>query len=110
VLHLKEHDIFQREEDNVFIEVPISFRQACLGDEIEVPTLDGKAKLRVPSGTQTDTVFRMKGKGIPSIRGHGTGDENVKVVVKVPEKLSSKQKELLKEFDKLNSEKRFGLF
>jgi molecular chaperone DnaJ len=110
VLHAKEHETFTRDGDNIYTEVPISFSQACLGDEIEVPTLEGKAKLRIPAGTQTDTIFRMKGKGIPNIRDHGNGDEHVKVIVKIPEKLSNKQKELLKDFDKLNSEKNFGFF
>ena len=110
VLHIKEHDTFTREEDDINTEVPINFTQACLGDEIEVPTLEGKAKLRIPAGTQTDTIFRMKGKGIPSLRGYGTGSENVKVIVKVPEKLTKRQRELLEEFDKLDGKKKFGLF
>jgi len=110
VIHVKEHDTFGREENDIFIDVPISFSQACLGDEIEVPTLEGKAKLRIPAGTQTGTVFRMKGKGIPHIRGYGVGNENVKVFVKIPEKLSKRQKEILKEFDDLGGKKKFGLF
>lgn len=110
VLYLKEHDLFTRDGNDLYVDVPISFTQACLGDQIEVPTLEGKAKLKIPAGTQTDTVFRMKGKGIPNIRGYGTGNQNVKVIVKVPEKLTKKQKELLKEFDKLGGKKRFGFF
>ncbi|MAG08341.1 molecular chaperone DnaJ [Candidatus Woesearchaeota archaeon] len=105
VLHIKEHEVFEREEDDINVEVPISFAQAALGTEIEVPTLDGKAKLNIPAGTQTSTIFRMKGKGIPHLQGYGNGSENVKVIVKVPEKLSKKQKQLLKEFDKDNKKK-----
>ncbi|MBW2991874.1 molecular chaperone DnaJ [Candidatus Woesearchaeota archaeon] len=110
VLHVKEHDIFERDGNDISVEIPISFSQACLGTEIQVPTLEGKAKLKIPAGTATDTVFRMKGKGIPSLRSYGTGSENVKVVVQVPKKLTKKQKELLKEFDKLGGKKKFGLF
>ena len=100
VIHIKPHNVFERHGNDVYTESPISFTQACLGAEIEVPTLDGKAKLKIPVGTQTDTLFKMKGKGIPDLEGYGTGNQNVKVVVKIPEKLTKKQKELLKEFDK----------
>lgn len=110
VLHVKEHDTFEREENDLNVDIPISFAQACVGDEIQVPTLEGKAKLKIPAGTATDTIFRMKGKGIPSLRGYGTGSENVRVVVQVPKKLTKKQKEILKEFDKLGGKKKFGLF
>jgi molecular chaperone DnaJ len=99
VIHVKPHKIFQRDQNDIYTEVPLSFSQACLGDEILVPTLSGETKIKIPSGTQTNTVFRLKDKGIPSLRGYGTGDEHVKVIVQVPTKLSKKQKELLKEFD-----------
>jgi molecular chaperone DnaJ len=110
VIHVEEHGTFIRDGDDISIEVPISFTQACLGDEIEVPTLEGKAKLRIPSGTQAGTVLRMKGKGLQNIRGYGSGDQNVNIIVKVPERLNSRQKELLKEFDSLDGKKKFGLF
>jgi molecular chaperone DnaJ len=110
IIHVEEHDTFRRDGDDISIEVPISFTQACLGCEMEVPTLEGKAKLRIPSGTQPDTVLRMKGKGIENIRGYGSGDQHVKIIVKVPERLSSRQKELLKEFDSIGGKKKFGLF
>jgi molecular chaperone DnaJ len=106
-LHIKPHKTFMRVEDDLHIEVPISFVRAALGSEIEVPTLDGKATLKIPSGTQTNTVFRMKGKGIPHLNDSGNGDEMVKVIVKVPERISKKQKELLEEFEKLSEDKGF---
>tara|TARA_Y100000310_G_C20668795_1_gene809113 strand:+ start:505 stop:1590 length:1086 start_codon:yes stop_codon:yes gene_type:complete len=111
VLHVKEHDIFSREDNDINLDVPISFVQAALGDNIEVPTLEGKAKLKIPPGTQTNTIFRMRDKGIQHINGYGIGSENVKVIVKVPEKLTKKEKQLLKEFEKERKKKRkFKLF
>jgi len=111
VLHLKEHESFDREEDDINIEVPISFVQATLGSEIEVPTLKGEAKLKIPSGTQTNTIFKMKGKGIPHLNGYGTGSENVRIIIDVPKKLTKKQKQLLQEFEKEGKKKSgFRLF
>jgi molecular chaperone DnaJ len=107
VIYVKEHDVFERQGDDIYVKVPVSFAVAALGGEIEVPTLSGKAKLKIPSGTQNNTVFRMKGKGIPYLHGYGTGNENVEVVVEVPKKLSKKQKELLKEFAKEGKKKGF---
>lgn len=95
-----KHDIFEREGNDIFMEQPISFRNCCIGAEIEVPTLKGTATIKVPAGTKANTIFRLKGKGIPSLRGFSTGDQLVKVVVDIPQKLSKKQKELLEEFDK----------
>lgn len=107
VIHVKEHNTFEREGDNIHVKVPISFATAALGGEIEVPTLEGHAKLKIPQGTQTGTVFRMRGKGIPFLHGSGKGDENVEVIVEVPEKLTAKQKELLQEFEKAGKKKGF---
>ena len=104
-LNIKTHKIFERDDDDLNLELPISFTQASLGTEIEVPTLDGKAKLKIPAGTQTHTLFRMRGKGMPHLNGHGHGDQNIRVIVQVPEKLTKKQKDLLKEFEKTNKEK-----
>jgi molecular chaperone DnaJ len=104
VVHVKPHDFFDREGDDIYCEVPITFAQAALGDEIEVPTLSGKVKLKIPAGTQTNTYFRLKGHGVPRLRGLGQGDQHVKVVVVTPTKLSDKQKELLREFAKLSGE------
>ncbi len=108
-ISVRQHKIFERDGDDLSIEIPISFAQAALGAEIEVPTLEGKAKLKIPAGTQTGTIFRMKGKGMPDMETGHTGAENVKVMVEIPQKLTSKQKKLLEEFEK-EERKGFGLF
>ncbi|TYQ12910.1 UNVERIFIED_CONTAM: molecular chaperone DnaJ [Acetivibrio alkalicellulosi] len=100
-IRVKPHAIFQRQGNNVFCEIPITFTQAALGSEFEVPTLDGKVKYNIPEGTQTGTQFRLKGKGIPFLRGGGRGDQYVTVNVEVPRKLNDKQKEVLREFAEL---------
>ncbi len=107
IIHVKEHEIFERHGDDIYIKIPIPFTIAALGGEIEVPTLEEKAKLKIPSGTQNNTIFRMKGKGIPYLHGHGVGNENVEVVIDVPEKLSKKQKEILKDFERAGKKKGF---
>ena len=91
--------MFKREGTNVFIDMPISFVQAALGATVQVPTLDGPVELKIPEGTQTGSKFRMKGRGIPSIRSKVRGDQYVTVNVEVPRNLNSKQKELLREFE-----------
>ncbi|MEN9798151.1 MAG: hypothetical protein RL653_1847 [Pseudomonadota bacterium] len=98
VIQVREHPLFTREEQEVFCELPISFTQAALGAQLDVPTLDGKVKLKIPSGTQTGRVFRLKGKGIPYLQGGGRGDQHVRVVVETPTELTARQKELLEEF------------
>lgn len=100
-IHVQAHKIFKRESDDLICEMPISFVQAALGDEVEVPTLEGGAKLKIPEGTQSGTVFRMKGKGVPNVSGHGRGDQHVVVKLVTPTKLSEKQKTLLKDFARL---------
>jgi len=107
-IHVKPHRIFQREGDDLICEIPVSFTQAALGDELEVPTLDGKARLKIPEGTQSGTVFRMKGKGIPHINGYGQGDQHVRVKVVTPVKLNDRQKELLREFSRIENERQHG--
>lgn len=97
-VHVKQHQIFTRSGNDIEVEVPISFSAAALGGEVEVPTLEGTATLKIPEGTQSNTVFAMRGKGIPDVDTGSRGSENVRVIVKVPAKLSKKQKELLKEF------------
>lgn len=99
VIHLKQHEIFQRDGGNLHCEMPISFSTAALGGEIEVPTLDGAAKMKIPAETQTGGVFRLRGKGIKPLRSSEHGDLMVHVVVETPVKLTEKQKELLREFD-----------
>jgi molecular chaperone DnaJ len=105
VLHVQAHSIFQRDGDDLLCEVPVSFVQAALGAEIEVPTLDGAATIRVPAGTQPGTMFRVKHKGVKNVQGYGTGDLHVRVNVEVPTHLSSAQKAKLQEFAELCSGK-----
>ena len=98
VITVKEHSIFQREGNDLICEIPVSFPQAALGCELDVPTLEGKVKLKVPAGTQSGKIFKLNGKGIPVLQGYGRGDELVIVRVETPTKLTSRQKELLDEF------------
>ena len=100
VITVKEHPIFQREGNDLICEVPLSFPQAALGCELEVPTLEGKVKLKVPAGTQSGRIFKLNGKGIPVLQGYGRGDELVVVRVETPTKLTTRQKQLLDEFAK----------
>ncbi|MFV0576341.1 MAG: molecular chaperone DnaJ [Vibrio sp.] len=98
-VHLKQHHIFERDGNNLHCEVPVSFTLAALGGEVEVPTLDGRFKLKVPAEMQTGRMFRMRGKGVKSVRGGATGDLICKLVVETPVKLSSRQKDLLRELE-----------
>ncbi|WP_010097062.1 molecular chaperone DnaJ [Ornithinibacillus scapharcae] len=101
VIQVRKHDFFMREGDNIFCELPLTFTQAALGDEVEVPTVHGKVKLKIPAGTQTGKTFRLKGKGAPNVRGYGQGDQHIKVRVVTPTKLSERQKDLLREFNEI---------
>ncbi|HEY55788.1 MAG TPA: molecular chaperone DnaJ [Dehalococcoidia bacterium] len=96
-ISIKEHEIFSRYNDNILYELPINFTQAALGTEVEIPTLNGKTSLKIPAGSQTGQVLRLKGQGIPHLRGDGCGDQLVKLFVITPEKLSKKQRQLLAE-------------
>lgn len=112
---IKQHPIFVRQNTDVHCEIPITFVQAALGTDLEVPTLDGKVKYTIAEGTQTGTVFRLKGKGIPFIRNKNLrGDQYVRVKVEVPTKLNDKQKELLRQFEEMSGnevhEQRKGFF
>lgn len=98
LIYVRKHSVFTRESNDILCEVPISFAQAALGDEVEVPTLDGKVKMKVPSGTQSGKIFRLRGKGISDLRGYSKGDQLVRVIVEIPAKLNLRQKQLLKEF------------
>ncbi|AKM79770.1 TPA: hypothetical protein DEQ95_05160 [Candidatus Beckwithbacteria bacterium] len=98
-VEVKPHDIFKRDGADLFVDQPISFTQAALGDTIKVPTTDGDLKLKVRPGTQPGTLFRLRGKGIPHLRGAGRGDQYVRLVVTVPAKLSRRQKQLLKDLE-----------
>ncbi|QLH75090.1 MAG: molecular chaperone DnaJ [Methanomassiliicoccales archaeon] len=109
-VRVKEHEVFKRDGPNLYIEVPISFVDAALGTDLEVPTISGKASLNIPPGTQTDTVFKLKGQGLDIIGGRGKGDQYVQVKVKVPKKLSNEQRELLRRFAELEENPRKGIF
>lgn len=104
VIDIEEHPIFHRDADDLLCEMPISFPQAALGAEIEVPTLNGSAKVKVPAGTQPGKVFRLRGQGMPSVYGHGNGDMLVRLTVDIPRKLSARQKQLLEELAELGDE------
>ncbi|HHY09597.1 MAG TPA: molecular chaperone DnaJ, partial [Firmicutes bacterium] len=99
-VRVRPHKIFKREGRNVICEIPISFVQAALGDEIDVPTLDGDVKMRIPEGTQNGKVLRLRNKGIQDVRGRGRGDQLVRIKVVTPVKLNEKQKDLLRRFAK----------
>jgi len=101
---VKHHELFEREGTSVILRLPISFVQAALGAELEVPTLDGKVKYNVPAGTQTGTIFRLKNKGIQNLRGSGRGDQYITVHVDVPKSLNSEQKDLLIRFAEAGGE------
>ncbi|WP_236909768.1 molecular chaperone DnaJ [Clostridium sp. Cult3] len=103
-INVREHEVFEREGNNIYLTVPISFTDAALGAEIEVPTLDGIVNYTISEGTQTGTQFRLKNKGVPNVRGVGKGDLYFTVEVQVPKGLTNKQKELLKEFAKEGGE------
>ncbi|MUK87079.1 molecular chaperone DnaJ [Ornithinibacillus sp. L9] len=102
VIQIREHDFFEREGDHIYCELPLTFVQAALGDEVEVPTVHGKVKLKIPAGTQNGKTFRLKGKGVPNVRGYGYGDQHIKVRVMTPTKLTDRQKELLREFNEIS--------
>jgi len=104
-VRVEPHEFFRRNNSDVICQIPISFVQAALGDEIGVPTLNGEKKLHIPKGTQPGDVFRFKGEGIPSLRGYGRGDQIIEVLVKTPTGLTKKQQALLKEFARLESTK-----
>jgi molecular chaperone DnaJ len=96
-VHVKPHPLFAREGADLTCEVPVSFPQAVLGAEIDVPTIDGKVKMKLPPGTQSGRIFRLRGKGLPVFGGAGKGDQLVKVLVEIPEKINRKQRKLIEE-------------
>jgi molecular chaperone DnaJ len=104
LIEVGEHPIFVRDGTDVVCDVPISFAQAALGTELRVPTLEGEAKLKVPAGTQSGHLLRLRGRGVPDLQGYGRGDQVVRVVVETPRKLSARQRELLEEFAKISGE------
>jgi molecular chaperone DnaJ len=104
VIHIKEHPIFQREEDNLYCELPVSFTLAALGGEIAVPTLEGKANLKVPAGTQSGQVFKLRGKGVVNVNARDRGDLLARLLVEVPTRLNGEQRQKLEEFAALCGE------
>lgn len=104
IFHVRPHELFERDGDDIYCEIPITFTQAALGDEIEVPTLHGRVKLKIPAGTQSGTKFRLRGKGVPNVHGHGTGDQHVIARIVTPRKLTERQKQLLREFAEASGE------
>ena len=103
-LHVREHPLFVREGADIICDVPVSFTQAALGGEIEVPTLQGSARVKMPAGTQSGQAFRLNGRGIPDVNGYGRGDQIIRVLVETPRKLSARQRELLEEFARIAGE------
>ncbi len=101
-IHIRPHNVFEREGDDLHCEMPISFSTAALGGEIEIPTLDGKASIKIPAETQSGKVFRLRGKGIKGMRTNSHGDLNCHVVVETPSNLTERQKELLREFETIS--------
>lgn len=97
-VHVRPHELFKRNGNDVICEIPITIVQAALGDEIEIPTLEGKMKYKIPEGIQPGTVLRLRGKGIQSLRGYGKGDQLLKVNVEIPKRLTEKQKNILRSF------------
>jgi molecular chaperone DnaJ len=104
VVHIQEHKIFQREEDNLYCEVPISFTLATLGGDVPVPTLDGRANVKIPAGTQSGQSFKLRGKGVVHVNGRERGDLLVRVIVEVPTRLNAEQRAKLQEFAELCGE------
>jgi molecular chaperone DnaJ len=98
VIHVKEHEIFEREAENLYCDIPVSFTTAALGGELEVPTLDGKAQVKIPAGTQGATVFKLRGRGMPVLNSSQRGDLLVRVAVEVPTRLNAEQRKKLEEF------------
>jgi len=103
-IHIKAHSVFQRDGDDLHCEMPISFATAALGGEIEIPTLDSKASIKIPAETQSGKIFRLRGKGIKGMRTHAHGDLHCHVVVETPAKLTDRQKELLREFETISAQ------
>ena len=104
VIHVKEHPVFQRDEDNLYCELPVPFTLAALGGEIAVPTLEGKANLKVPAGTQSGQIFKLRDKGIMNVNGRERGDLLARLIVEVPSRLNSEQRRKLEEFAELCGE------
>jgi molecular chaperone DnaJ len=101
---VREHELFKREGADLHFEVPITFAQAAMGAELEVPTVEGRSKFKVPRGTVSHSIFRIRGEGLPHVGSRSRGDLYVRVVIQVPSKLTKRQEELLQEFAKIEQE------
>ncbi|MGQ9500078.1 MAG: molecular chaperone DnaJ [Dissulfurimicrobium sp.] len=108
ILHVEPHEFFERHGNDIYCRIQISMVQAALGDEIDVLTLDGQRKFKIPAGTQPGETFRLKGLGVPDLRGFGTGDQIIEISIVIPKKLTERQKELLREFASLEKEEDEG--
>ena len=104
MITVKEHELFERQGDNLFCEIPIKFTLATLGGVIEVPTLSGKATLKIPAGTQSGTTFRLRDRGVTNLRSGHPGDQLVRVHVEVPSSLSAEQRRILEEFARVSGD------
>ncbi len=104
IIHVEPHPFFKRKDNDLLCEAPISFVQAALGGEIEVPTIDGNESIKIPAGTPSGRVFHLRGKGVPKLGGYGKGDQYVSVFIDVPKKLTPRQKELLHEFAEISGD------
>ena len=109
VMHVRQHELFERRENDLYCEIPIPQHLAALGGELQVPTIDGYAKLKLSPGTENGKVYRLRGRGLPDVDGYGRGAMHVRVVIETPVKLSSAQKKLLKELGELDAEKNYPL-
>ncbi len=107
VIRVKPHELFERRGDDIICEIPITFTTAALGGEVEIPTLNGKKNIKIPAGTQTGKLFKLRGEGIKSLRGSMTGDQLVQVVVETPTDLNEDQKELLRKFEESLKDKNY---
>ncbi|MBE7002954.1 MAG: molecular chaperone DnaJ, partial [Ruminococcaceae bacterium] len=107
VIAVRPHEIFRREGTSILCEAPITFTQAALGAELEIPTIDGKVKYAIPEGTQSGTTFRLKGKGVPGMGGRPRGDQYVTVYIETPRNLTKEQKAALRKFSELLGEKNY---
>ena len=104
-IHVRSSEIFEREDNDLYLDIPVSFSQAALGDEIDIPTLEKEVSIKIPPGTQGGTRFRLKGKGVPHLDGYGRGDIYVTVNIVTPKKLTKDQKKLFEQLKKTDEKK-----
>ena len=103
-IHVVPHELFKREGTDLYMDLPVSFVKATLGGEVSIPTLSGKGSIKIPEGTQSGKVFRLKGKGMPDLRTEHNGDLYAKVMIQVPQKMNAEQKRLIEEYAKISGE------